>query len=158
MSGIKPDYFPAQASTGIYAKSESALRLRADRVRRIVARMRKEMPWLTPADTPAMKGWAELEILSATVFAWLTRLNVLNSQGEPRRLLSEHRALKLAQLAYERELGMTPLARATLKLNTTRAAFDLPSAMSAAAEEAETVSPEDTIVKPKSVQTAETGD
>jgi hypothetical protein len=88
--------------------------------------MRKEMPWLTPADTPAMKGWAELEILSATVFAWLTRLNVINGQGEPRRLLSEHRALKLAQLAYERELGMTPLARATLKLNTTRAAFDLP--------------------------------
>jgi hypothetical protein len=108
MSGIKPDRFPAQAPTGLYVKSDSALRLRADRVRRIVARMRKEMPWLTPADTPAMKGWAELEILSATVFAWLTRLNILNGQGEPRRLLSEHRALKLAQLAYERELGMTP--------------------------------------------------
>ena|ERR1035437_563712 len=126
MSSDKRDSVPAQAQTGLYAKSESALRLRADRVRRIVARMRKEMPWLTPADTPAMKGWAELEILSATVFAWLTRLNVINGQGEPRRLLSEHRALKLAQLAYERELGMTPLARATLKLNTTRAAFDLP--------------------------------
>ena len=37
--------------------------------------------------------------------------------------------MKLAQLNYERELGMTPLSRATLKLNTTRAAFDLPSAM-----------------------------
>ena len=87
------------------------------------------MPWLTPADTPAMKSSAELEILSATVFAWLLKLNVLNSKGEPRKLLSEHRQLKLAQLSYESALGMTPLSRATLKLNTTRAAFDLPAEM-----------------------------
>jgi hypothetical protein len=63
------------------------------------------------------------------VFAWLLKLNVLNSEGEPRRLLSEHRQMKLAQLQYETALGMTPLSRATLKLNTTRAAFDLPAEM-----------------------------
>ena len=81
MSGDNRARVPAQARTGLYAKSESALRLRTNRVRRIVARMRKEMPWLTPTDTLAMKGWAELEIMSATLFAWLTRLNVLNGQG-----------------------------------------------------------------------------
>ena len=87
--------------------------------------MRPEMPWLTKADTPAMKGWAELEVLSATVFAWLLRLNVLTNKGKPRRLLTEHRQMKLAQLQYETALGMTPLSRATLKLNTTRAALDI---------------------------------
>ena len=87
------------------------------------------MPWLTSADMPAMRGWAELEVLSATVFAWLLKLNVLNSKGEPRRLLSEHRQMKLAQLSYESALGMTPPSRATLKLNVTRAALDLPAEM-----------------------------
>jgi hypothetical protein len=134
MAGAKPivkaaGKAPARARTGLYERSDSALRIRAERVRRIVAAMRKEMPWLTPADTPAMKGWAELEVLSATVFAWLLKLNVLNGQGEPRRLLSEHRQMKLAQLQYETALGMTPLSRAQLKLNTTRAALDLPSAI-----------------------------
>jgi hypothetical protein len=84
----------ARARTGLYERSDSALRIRAERVRRIVAAMRKEMPWLTPADTPAMKGWAEIEVLSATVFAWLLKLNVLTGAGEPRRLLTEHRQLK----------------------------------------------------------------
>jgi len=122
---------------GLYATATdgTALRVRAQRVRRIVAVMRREMPWLTPADTPAMKGWAELEVLSATVFAWLLKLNVLNGEGEPRRLLSEHRQLKLAQLQYETALGMTPLSRAQLKLNTTRAAFDLPAEMIASVNE-----------------------
>jgi hypothetical protein len=93
------------------------------------------MPWLTRADGPAMKRWAELEVLSATVFAWLLKLNVLNSKGEPRRLLSEHRQLKIAQLQYETALGMTPLSSATLKLNTTRAALDLPPEMVAQVNE-----------------------
>jgi hypothetical protein len=87
------------------------------------------MPGLTSADMPAMRGWAELEVLSATVFAWLLKLNVLNSKGEPRRLLSEDRQMKLAQLSYESALGMTPPSRATLKLNVTRAALDLPAEM-----------------------------
>ena len=126
----KPGRTPArQGQTGLYAKSDSALRIRAERVRRIVANMSKVCPWLTAADTPAMRGWAELEVLSATVFAWLLKLNVLNGQGEPRKLLDQHRQMKLAQLSYETALGLTPLSRAQLKLNTTRAAFDLPAEM-----------------------------
>jgi hypothetical protein len=131
----KPGRTPRQGQTGLYAKSDSALRIRAERVRRIVANMRKVCPWLTAADTPAMRGWAELEVLSATVFAWLLRLNVLTAGGEPRRLLDQHRQLKIAQLSYEVQLGMTPLSRATLKLNTTRAAFDLPAEMIASVNE-----------------------
>jgi len=63
------------------------------------------------------------------VFAWLLKLNLLNSDGEPRKLLDRHRQVKLDQLQYETALGITPLSRATLKLNTTRAAFYLPAEM-----------------------------
>lgn len=94
--------------------------------------MKKEMPWLQPSDTPAMKSWAELEVLSATVFAWLLRMNVINADGEPRRLLSEHRQLKIAQLAFARELGMTPAARMAIKANGTNAALDIVGQMQAA--------------------------
>jgi hypothetical protein len=132
MAGAKPivkapGKAPVRARTGVYERSDSALRVRAQRVRRLVSAMRREMPWLTRADGPAMKGWAELEVLSATVFAWLLKLNVLNSTGEPRKLLDQHRQMKLAQLEFERELGMTPLSRSTLKLNSTHAALDLPA-------------------------------
>ena len=134
MRAAKP-IAPRKSPHGLYATSDGALRVRQQRVRRIVSAMRREMPWLTRADGPAMKGWAELEVLSATVFAWLLKMNVLNGQGEPRRLLSEHRQMKIAQLQYETALGMTPLSRAQLKLNTTRAAFDLPAEMVAQVNE-----------------------
>lgn len=78
-----------------------------------------------------------MEILSSTVFAILTKINVINGEGEPRRLLSEHRQLKLAQLAYERELGMTPAARMAIKVNGTEAALDLAAAIAAEGAEVE---------------------
>jgi hypothetical protein len=121
----KPDRPQARASHGAYAHSASALRIRAERVRRIVAAMRKQMPWLTAADVPAMKGWAELEVLSATIFSSLLKLGILNDENEPRRLLSEHRQFKLAMLQYESQLGMTPASRANLKLDDAGRAFDL---------------------------------
>jgi len=130
--GAQNGQVPAHAPTGLYARSESGLRIRSERVRRIVSRMKKEMPWLQPSDTPAMKSWAELEVLSATVFAWLLRMNVINTDGEPRRLLSEHRQLKMAQLAFARELGMTPAARMAIKANGTNAALDIVGQMQAA--------------------------
>jgi hypothetical protein len=62
-------------------------------------------------------------------FAALTAQGLTNAQGEPRRLLSEFRQLRQAQLAYERELGMTPAARMAIKANGTRAALDLAAAL-----------------------------
>jgi phage terminase small subunit len=37
--------------------------------------------------------------------------------GEPKKLVAEFRALKAAELAYARELGLTPAARKTLASN-----------------------------------------
>jgi hypothetical protein len=105
------------------------MKIRARKVRRLVDRLRATMPWLEPSDTPACRAWAELEILSAGVFTALTTDGFTNSDGEPRRLLSEFRQLRQAQLAYERELGMTPAARMAIKANGTRAALDLAAAL-----------------------------
>jgi hypothetical protein len=99
------------------------------KVQRLVERLRGVMPWLEQSDLPACRAWAELEILSTTVFAELHRNGILNTEGEPRRLLGEFRQLRQAQLAFERELGMTPAARMAIKANGTRAAFDLAAAM-----------------------------
>lgn len=81
-----------------------------------------------------------MDVLRVAVLEALLSRGVSNARGEPRRLLTEYRQITQAQLAFDKELGMTPAARMTIKANGTRWAFDLPSAMSAA-EEAETVPP-----------------
>jgi hypothetical protein len=50
-----------------------------------------------------------------------------NDQGEPRRLLTEFRQLRQAQLAYERDLGMTPASRIAIKSSGIRVTMDLPA-------------------------------
>lgn len=119
----------AVSRTGLYARSSSALAIRARKVRRLVERLRVTMPWLEPSDLPACRAWAELEVLSASAFAALTTDGLTNAEGEPRRLLSEFRQLRQAQLAYERELGMTPAARTNIRASSTHAALDLAQAL-----------------------------
>ncbi len=62
-------------------------------------------------------------------FADLRERGIANDGGEPRRMLGEFRQLRQAQLAYERELGMTPAARMAIKVSSTRAALDLVGAL-----------------------------
>ena len=54
---------------------------------------------------------------------------------EVRKLVDSHRTMKLAQLAYARELGLTPAARMALKATGTHAPFDLPAEMIASVNE-----------------------
>src|SRR4051812_36796781 len=93
----------------------SAMEIRARRVGRFVRRLRVGLPWLTDADVPAAKHWAELEVLGTEVFAKLQTAGIVNAEGEPRRLLDSHRQIRMAQLGIEKELGMTPKARAELR-------------------------------------------
>ena len=121
------------SATGLYVKSGDGLRLRHRRVRRLVQKMLTVMPWIEPSDIPSARAWAELEILGANVFAELIANGVTNREGEQRRLLTELRQLRQVQLAYARELGMTPAARMAIKANGTRAAVDLAAAMASVA-------------------------
>jgi hypothetical protein len=111
----------ANTNTGLYVKSPDGLRLRWRRVQRLVRKMQIAMPWVSPVDLPAMRAWAEMEILGSNIFAELHLNGVTTSSGEPRRLLGELRMLRTAQLAYERDLGMTPSARMSLRVGSARA-------------------------------------
>lgn len=123
--------------SGLYVKAQNGLRLRDQRVRRLVRKMRVAMPWLEDVDIPAARAWAQLEVLADQVYAWLRVGNVVNNQGEGKTLLDDFRKLRQAQLTYARELGMTPTARMALKASGTKAAFDLVAAFQQSNEEAE---------------------
>lgn len=117
------------AGPGLYVKANSGMRVRHRRVRRLVEKMRTEMPWLEPSDLPACRAWAELEILGAYAFSELLGSGLLNAEGEPRRLLTDFRQLRQVQLSYARDLGMTPAARMAIKASGTRASLDLAAMM-----------------------------
>ena len=107
--------------------SARAVRLRNQRTRYLVARMRREMPWVEPVDLPAMRAWAELEIISACIFSELLEFGIKTPNGEPDRMLAELRNTRRVQLAFEVQLGMTPMARQALKTSG-QAPYDLVAA------------------------------
>jgi hypothetical protein len=116
-------------------RSTNGLKLRDRKVQRLVRAMRLAMPWLEPSDIPACRSWAQLEILSDRAFAILNSVGLVNRSGEPLRLLTDFRQLRLAQLAYERELGMTPASRQALRTAGDNAAFDLAAVAAAGTED-----------------------
>jgi len=111
----------ASITHGLYIRSESGMRVRYRKVRRLVERMRTCMPWLADSDVPACRAWAELEYLGARMFAELEKGGIVTPDGEPRRLVTELRQLRQAQVAIARELGMTPAARMSLRVDDSRA-------------------------------------
>lgn len=117
------------APSGLYVKSPNGLKLRDRKTQRLVRKMRAAMHWLEDADVPACRAWAQLEILADRAFAYLHALDIVNAKGETRRLVDDIRKLRLAQLAYARELGMTPAARMVIKATGTRAALDIVGAL-----------------------------
>jgi hypothetical protein len=118
------------ARSGLYVRSTNGLKLRDRKVQRLVRKMLNVMDWLEPADEPACRAWAQLEILADSAFIILQTIGIIDRAGNPKRLLTDFRQLRQAQLAYERELGMTPQARMQLQANGTRAALDLAESVS----------------------------
>ena len=111
---------------GLFASARGTLKQRDRRVRRLVDKVRAALPSLAPSDLPALRAWAELEILSAFCFLSLTNRNaqgqpdVTDADGSPRKLLDSYRQLRQAQLPFARELGLTPAARKALGLSDRR--------------------------------------
>lgn len=101
----------AAVKHGLYVRAPSGLKLRSRRVRRLAAKVWQTLPWLQPSDDPGVKGWCELELVTATMFP-----AVLDGTGDA----DLWRRLMLAKLAYERELGMTPASRAELGLTVSQ--------------------------------------
>jgi hypothetical protein len=115
-------------TSGLYVRGEKNLGRRDQRVRRLTRKMRVCMPWLADSDLPACRGWAEMEVLANRAYAILSSVPLINKDGEPLRLLTDFRQLRQAQIVYARELGMTPSARAQLRLSADSEAFDLAAA------------------------------
>ncbi len=111
----------APVKSGLWVKSENGLRLRSKKVRLLVGKLYVALPWLTPADEPAARAWSELEVLRQRVFTDLMTRGLTTTDGEARSLLREHRQMAATQLAYGRELGMTPAARASMGLSAASA-------------------------------------
>lgn len=97
---------------GLYSRLKRDVKVRDHRVRYLVWRLRKVCPWIGESDLPAARAWAQLNILSEIAYARL-RDEDIGPGGEPRKLLAEFRALKAAELADSRELGLTPATRRT---------------------------------------------
>jgi hypothetical protein len=112
----------APVKSGLWVRSSNGIKLRSRKVRGLVARMHAAMPWLMPSDEPTCRHWAELEILGSNLFADLVQRGELNDDGDPRRVLTEYRQLRQAQLKLEDALGMTPSSRSALGVAATSAA------------------------------------
>lgn len=108
--------------TGLYAVKVGP-QLRTRRVRRLVARMYQTMTWLTEADKPAARSWAELEVVGAACFGDLIERGIAGEDGTPRKMLGDWRLLKQTQLAYEAALGMLPSSRASMGLDVAKGQF-----------------------------------
>ena len=115
-----------------YLRERNGIQRRDQKVRRLTTRVKAALPWLEPGDTPAVRAWSELELLASAAFAELRDEGMLTLDGNPKALLDTFRKLRLAQLQFERELGMTPAARMSIKANGTRAALDLAAQLATA--------------------------
>jgi phage terminase small subunit len=121
---------------GLYARSPGALEIRGRKVARLMRRLRVVAPWIEPSDESTARAYCELEIMGAQIFAALSKMGdavVRTSKDgkdlEVRKLVDSHRTMKLAQLAYARELGLTPAARMAIKATVAHTPFDLPAEM-----------------------------
>jgi hypothetical protein len=77
-------------------------------------------PWLQPSDEPALRGWCECEVIASRMFAAIDKAQLIGAEKRSAGLIDVWRRLKLVQLQYERELGLTPAARAELGLTVSR--------------------------------------
>jgi phage terminase small subunit len=99
---------------GLYVALKKGIAVRDRRVYRLLGKMRALSPWLSESDGPACRAWAEMEILATVAYGRLRDEGLTTLSGEPRKLLAEYRAIRSAQLAIARELGLTPAARRQL--------------------------------------------
>jgi hypothetical protein len=88
---------------------------RDQRVRRILRSARAVMPWLGDVDVPALRAWAELEVLSRQAYDKLRERGIVADDGTPYALVDVYQRLRKAQLSFERELAMTPKSRSDIQ-------------------------------------------
>jgi hypothetical protein len=100
--------------SSLYIRGRNGLKARDKWTSRLANRLFVTMPWLTDADRPAVRRWAQLEYLAEQLYLELREHGVLTPEREPRRLLDDFRKMAAVQLSYSTALGMVPSARRSL--------------------------------------------
>ena len=96
------------------------------RTSRLAMKVWDTLPWLQPTDEPAVRAWAQAEILVTELYACLLTEGVVGGEGRVTGLLAEWRRTQEFKLRLEWELGMTPASRASLGVDVARGrALDL---------------------------------
>jgi hypothetical protein len=129
----------ARVQSGAYAK-KTASQVRASKIRRTIEYLRKVCPWLQQSDLPALRMYAELEIIGVQLFAALVDADgtfKVTSTGDDgqviaKRLIDDHRKNRLAANALANALGLTPLARRQIKSKAADDAVDIVGEMARA--------------------------
>jgi hypothetical protein len=117
---------------------------RGRHVAELVTKAAEQMLWLRDEHSPLLRQWAELEVIRRAAFAGLVKMcifsEVKDDQVSVKRLVHDHRQIAQTHLMFQRELGMTPLARVQLS-DPKQSEFDLVAAMAGAVTPSRRLSP-----------------
>ena len=107
-----------QAATkhGLYARTRSNVRVRHYRASRLLGRLQEIMP-IYETQLPIARAWAEHEVLATDAYSALMAAQAKGETNE--KLLQSYLAIRRAQLAYSKELGLTPAAQLGLRATST---------------------------------------
>jgi hypothetical protein len=108
---------------GLYANTKSGLALRDRKVRRLAQKIRHECQWIGPEDMATLRGFCELEYMTASAWTLLEKLSVVSGVAKDgdvqvRRLANDYDRWMKTKLSYATALGLTPAARASLRVDT----------------------------------------
>jgi hypothetical protein len=138
--------------SGLYANPRNPQRISLPSVLKLINKVCEAMPWIRGEYLPVVRKWCELELLRLAAFNAITQLSpkergrlsgVVRVDKQTHeagliRLVDDYRKLCQTQLMFERELGMTPLARAQLS-DPKQSGFDLVAAMAMTDAEADEI-------------------
>jgi len=121
---------------GLRERSPKRLRLRDERVRRMLRELCKVADWLKPADMPIARRFCETEVLVSRV--WAVLCEFMKADGPEgllhrtkdgdvtvRMLVENHRRLCQTQSRLADRLGLTPASRAAIRAGKGDAYIDI---------------------------------
>lgn len=84
-------------------------------VERIERKLLAETPWLTLADKPIIRSFAQVTRLVAICYLRLHGEGIVQDDGTPRPMLERYSALVRTQAGLAAQLGLTPRSRRDMR-------------------------------------------
>src|ERR1017187_5074513 len=135
LTRVRPNTLPAKRiATGLYTRSKNGarprsyakkVRIRDREVARYIRDLKTNAPWIQPQDEWLLRRYVQLEMLSDRVYFALRESEIINGEGESKRLLTDWRRLVLAQASLGAMLGLNPVARRAARDGASSDAIDI---------------------------------